>query len=135
MSIPNRSVAIADSSALFRLGVRNMVRQIEGIDVVGEASNATDLTGLVKSFSPDVVVVDFLSDGFDIDAVRAVKTARPETRVLAITAQQSGHTLVNALKAGVDSYIKKDCDLGEVQDAICETANGGTFFCGQILDQ
>ena len=135
MSLPHRTVAIADSSALFRLGVRNMVRQIEGIDVVGEASNATDLTGLVKSFSPDVVVVDFLSDGFDIDAVRAVKTARPETRVLAITAQQSGHTLVNALKAGVDSYIKKDCDLGEVEDAIRETSNGGTFFCGQILDR
>ena len=109
MSLPHRTVAVADSSALFRLGVRNMVRQIEGIDVVGEASNATDLTGLVKSFSPDVVVVDFLSDGFDIDAVRAVKAARPETRVLAITAQQVA-TLVNALKAGVDSYIKKDCD-------------------------
>ena len=135
MSLPHRTLAIADSSALFRLGVRNMVRQIEGIDVVGEASNATDLTGLVKSFSPDVVVVDFLSDGFDIDAVRAVKATRPETRVLAITAQQSGHTLVNALKAGVDSYIKKDCDLGEVEDAIRETSNGGTFFCGQILDR
>ena len=135
MSIQNRTVAIADSSALFRLGVRNMVRQIEGIDVVGEASNGSDLAGLVKSFSPDVVVVDFLSEGFDIDAVRAVKATRPATRILAITAQQSGHTLVNALKAGVDSYIKKDCDLGEVEDAIRETSNGGTFFCGQILDR
>lgn len=135
MSIPNRTVAIADSSALFRLGVRNMVRQIEGIDVVGEASNGSDLTGLVKSFSPDVVVVDFLSEGFDIDVVRLVKASRPATRVLAITAQQSGHTLVNALKAGVDSYIKKDCDLGEVEDAIRETSNGGTFFCGQILER
>jgi len=55
--------------------------------------------------------------------------------VLAITTQQSGHTLVNALRAGVDSYIKKDCDLGEVEDAIRETAKGGTFFCGQILDR
>ena len=129
----SQTLAIADSSALFRLGVRNMSRQIEGIEVVGEASSSADLIGLVESFEPSVVVVDFLSNGFDIDVVRKVKAAKPKTRILAITTQQSGHTLVNALRAGVDSYIKKDCDLGEVQDAICETANGGTFFCGQIF--
>ena len=131
----SHTLAIADSSALFRLGVRNMTRQIDGIDVIGEASSGEDLIGLVQSFKPTVVVVDFLSSGFDIDGVRRIKAKRPRTRVLAITTQQSGHTLVNALRAGVDSYIKKDCDLGEVQDAICETARGGTFFCGQILDK
>ena len=98
-------------------------------------ANGVDLTGLVQSFAPDVVVVDFLSEGFDIDVVRAIKANRPATRILAITTQQSGHTLVNALKAGVDSYIKKDCDLGEVEEAIRETSKGGTFFCGQILDR
>ena len=133
--LPKTNLAIGDSSALFRLGVRNMVRQIEGVEVIGEAANGVDLTGLVQSFTPDVVVVDFLSEGFDIDVVRAIKAHRPSTRILAITTQQSGHTLVNALKAGVDSYIKKDCDLGEVEDAIRETSKGGTFFCGQILDR
>lgn len=133
--LPKTNLAIGDSSALFRLGVRNMVRQIEGVEVIGEAANGVDLTGLVQSFAPDVVVVDFLSEGFDIDVVRAIKAHRPSTRILAITTQQSGHTLVNALKAGVDSYIKKDCDLGEVEDAIRETSKGGTFFCGQILDR
>jgi DNA-binding NarL/FixJ family response regulator len=129
------TLAIADSSALFRLGVRNMVKQVDGIEVIGEASSGDDLVGLVRSFAPDVVVLDFLSEGFDIDVVRRVKVERPTTRVLAITHQQSGHTLVNALRAGVDSYIKKDCDLGEVEDAIRETAQGGTFFCGKILDR
>ena len=137
MSTPLRSttVAIADSSALFRLGVRNMARQVKGIEILGEASNASDLVGMVQSFAPQVVILDFLSDGFDIDAVRKVKVLAPQTRVLAITSEQSGHTIVNALKAGVDSYIKKDCDLGEVEDAIRETAGGGAFFCGQILDR
>ena len=112
-----------------------MVRQIEGIDVVGEASNGNDLAGLVKSFSPDVVVVDFLSEGFDIDAVRAVKVSWPLRGFWPSPHSKVATSLVNALKAGVDSYIKKDCDLGEVEDAIRETSNGGTFFCGQILDR
>ena len=40
--------------------------------------------------------------------------------------------LVNALKAGVDSYIKKDCDLGEVEDAIRETSKAGHFFAAKF---
>ena len=135
MNTPTTTLAIADSSALFRLGVRNMVRQVEHLEVVGEASNGDDLIGLVKSFQPSLVIVDFLADGFDIDVVRQIKSICPSSRVLAITAQQSGHTLVNALRAGVDSYIKKDCDLGEVEDAIRETSQGGTFFCGKILER
>ena len=44
----SQTLAIADSSALFRLGVRNMSRQIEGIEVVGEASCGEDLIGLFR---------------------------------------------------------------------------------------
>ena len=129
------TLALADSSALFRLGVRNMAKGVEHVTVVGEASNGLDLLELAQSFPLDLVVVDFLSEGFDIDVVRRLKLQSPATKVLAITTEQRGHTIVNALKAGVDSYIKKDCDLGEVEEAIRETANGGAFFCGKILDE
>ena len=112
-----------------------MVKQVQGIEVIGEASCGEDLIGLVHSFHPKVLVVDFLSEGFNIDDIRRVKSLSPKLRILAITSEQSGHTLVNALRAGVDSYIKKDCDLGEVEDAIRETSRGGTFFCGKILER
>ena len=55
------TVAIADSSALFRLGVRNMAGHVKGIQIVGEASTSEDLVGLVQSFDPKVVIVDFLA--------------------------------------------------------------------------
>ncbi|MDA0945955.1 MAG: hypothetical protein RLZZ314_624 [Bacteroidota bacterium] len=128
------SVAIADSSALFRLGVRNILRQIEGVDVAGEASQASDVIELVRTFAPNLLVIDFLAVGLGVDVVRQVKVMQPSIRILAITNAQSGHTIVNALRAGVDSYIKKDCDLGEVEDALRQSLQGGTFFCGQILD-
>jgi DNA-binding NarL/FixJ family response regulator len=54
--------------------------------------------------------------------------------MIAITVSQNGHTLVNALRAGITSYIKKDCSMSEVLEAIDVTGQGGTFFCGQILD-
>ena len=68
-----------------------MTRQIDGIDVIGEASSGEDLIGLVQSFKPTVVVVDFLSSGFDIDVVRRIKAKRPRTRVLAINPAEWTH--------------------------------------------
>jgi DNA-binding NarL/FixJ family response regulator len=38
------------------------------------------------------------------------------------------------LRGGVMSYIKKDCDLQEISDAVLETAKGNKFFCGKILE-
>ena len=39
------------------------------------------------------------------------------------------------MKAGVDSYIKKSCDLEEITDAIQQTSRGTSFFCGKILEE
>ena len=129
------AVAIADNSALFRLGVRNMIRQLDHVVVAGEASTAEDAMDVVQTFRPDLLVIDFMSEDMGVDVVRRAKVLHPAVRVLAITSAQSGHTIVNALRAGVDSYIKKDCDLGEVEEALRETLKGGTFFCGKILDE
>jgi DNA-binding NarL/FixJ family response regulator len=41
---------------------------------------------------------------------------------------------VNALRSGVKSYVKKDCDSMEIINSVKETGRGNKFFCGQILE-
>jgi DNA-binding NarL/FixJ family response regulator len=40
---------------------------------------------------------------------------------------------MSALRAGVTSYIKKDCGVDEIIDAVLQTGDGQKFFCGKIL--
>jgi DNA-binding NarL/FixJ family response regulator len=127
-------VIIADSNQLIRFGLSAILRNYEGIAVVGEANNELDLFEMITNFEPDLVMLDFLADGFSVDTVNRAKQLNSKLRLVAITSEQSGHTIVNALKAGVDSYIKKDCDINEIVDSVKETGAGGKFFCGQILD-
>lgn len=127
-------VIIADSNQLIRFGLSAILRNYEGIAVVGEANNELDLFEMITNFQPDLVMLDFLADGFSVDTVNRAKQLNNKLRLVAITSEQSGHTIVNALKAGVDSYIKKDCDINEIVDSVKETGAGGKFFCGQILD-
>lgn len=128
------SIAVADSSPVFRYGMVNIIKQLDGVDLVGEACSSEELLSLVGTFHPDLVIIDFLAEGFSVDAIVALKQTNHAPKIIAVTTSQSGHTIVNALRAGVDSYIKKACSIQEVQDAILDTAEGSTFFCGQILD-
>jgi DNA-binding NarL/FixJ family response regulator len=127
-------VVIADSNLLIRAGLNAILSQYADFELCGEASNDQQLLEVVKSFKPTVVLIDFAAKNFTIDVVPACIKANSRTRFVAITGEQSGITIVNALRAGIVSYIKKDCDMHEIVDSIRETGNGGRFFCGQILN-
>jgi DNA-binding NarL/FixJ family response regulator len=64
-----------------------------------------------------------------------IKRKFPKLFLLGITPLQNGNTLINALRAGIDSYIKKSCDIPEVVDAIESTSKGKSFYCGKILEK
>jgi DNA-binding NarL/FixJ family response regulator len=112
-----------------------MIENHVDLDCVAEFDNSEDLLAGLLVGSADVLSIDFLAKDFSIDTVVAAKQICPTLKIVAITPDQSGHTIVNALRAGVDSYVKKDCSIEEVVEALEETAQGSAFFCGQILDR
>lgn len=127
-------VVIADGNNLMRIGLRTILSSISDLEVVGESKSNEELLDFLKSFPVDVVLIDYTSDNFDITVVSKITTKFPELKILAITPDQTAQTLVNALRSGVQSYVKKDCDVGEILDAVRETYEGNKFFCGQILE-
>ncbi len=127
-------IVLADSNELVRLGIRSALKNDLEIELVGEATSSKDLIDLVQSFETDVVVVDYTADGFSIDVVVQLRGLRKGVNILAITPEQSAQTVVDALRSGVMSYVKKDCSIAEIVDAVQETGKGNKFFCGQILE-
>ena len=128
-----KSIIIADSSTIGRIGLKAIIDTMDGYDVVGEAENSEEVFVLIEKNAPHIVIIDFLSDGFDIETVVEIRRSYPKVMLLAITPLQSGATLTSALRAGIDSYIKKSCDIPEVIDAIEKTSEGTSFYCGKIL--
>ncbi len=127
-------ILLADSNQLIRIGLKTIFAEQGGFTVVGEAISSTDLIKKLKSIKPEVVVIDYTSPAFSIDVIPQALNAAPGTKFVAITPEQSGVTLVNAIRSGITSYIKKDCDMDEIIDSVKETAAGGKFFCGKILE-
>lgn len=127
-------LVIADSSDLVRLGIRSLLKTELGVEIVGEAQSNEQLLDILGSFDVDVVLIDFTSAEFDIDVLPKIHKSFPKVNLLAVTPEQNAQTLVDALRAGITSYVKKDCSFPEILEAVKETAIGNKFFCGQILE-
>ncbi len=127
-------VILADSNDLVRAGLRAILSSVKKLEIVSEARNNQQLKDQIKNFGTDVVVLDYTSENFDIDVVHTILATNNTVKFLAITPLQSAQTLVDALRSGVMSYVKKDCDVQEIVDAVVETSKGNKFFCGKILE-
>ncbi|TXC76960.1 response regulator transcription factor [Luteibaculum oceani] len=127
-------ILLADSNQLIRIGLRNVFSDTEKYSVVDEAVDGDDLVAKAASTAAEVVLIDYTSPGFTIDAIPQSREINNKLQFVAITYDQSGFTITNAIKSGVTSYIKKDCDIEEIRDAVKETAAGSKFFCGKILE-
>ena len=121
-------ILIADSHELVSCGLHAALRS-HGLDnIVGHARDEQEMMELVSEFNPDVVILDFLAEGFSVESILKLKSSNTPG-ILALTEGQSGSILVTALRAGVDGYVKKDCDLLEIVDAVKEVASGILTCC------
>lgn len=125
---------LADSNELIRVGLKSTLSGLAEVHSIIEISNGKQLIDVAQQGGMAVVLIDYTAEGFDIDDVIASLRLNPSLKFIGLTYLQSPQTLVDALRGGVMSYIKKDCDLQEISDAVIETAKGNKFFCGKILE-
>ncbi|PHR44752.1 MAG: hypothetical protein COA32_14135 [Fluviicola sp.] len=125
---------IADSNDIVRVGLRTILSSDKFTQIIGEATNNDDLVEQIKNFETDIVLIDYTSAGFTIDVIPKVLNSNKNVKFIAITPEQSANVVVDALRSGVMSYIKKDCDIPEILSSVKETGSGNKFFCGQILE-
>lgn len=125
---------LADSNQLIRVGLKSTLSGLAEVHSIIEISNGKQLIDFAQQGGMAVVLIDYTAEGFDINDVIASLRLNPSLKFIGLTYLQSPQTLVDALRGGVMSYIKKDCDLQEISDAVIETAKGNKFFCGKILE-
>jgi DNA-binding NarL/FixJ family response regulator len=126
-------VAIADSNQLMLIGLKQVLSGETDFEIIGEARNITSLQSVLANNESDILLMDFTSKDFSLELIPEIIRDYPDLQVVAITPDQNSETIVNALKAGVASYVKKDCSLDEIISSVRDTAKGDRFFCSQIL--
>ena len=131
-------ILLVDDHEVVRLGVRALINDEPGMDVVGEAGTVREAVRLAVDLRPDVVVLDMrLPDGHGVDACRQIKAELPETRIIVLTSFPDEEVILDAIACGADGYVLKQIGSGELLDALQRVGRGesllGPAVTGRIL--
>ncbi|MEM8924369.1 MAG: response regulator transcription factor [Actinomycetota bacterium] len=117
---------LADDHRMLREGLRRSLEEMD-FTVVAEARNGAEALDLVHSAQPNVVLMDVTMPGLDgVEATRQIKADHPEVRIVVLTMHADQDTLTEAIRAGANGYLVKDCSTDEIAMAIDAVAMGET---------
>jgi DNA-binding NarL/FixJ family response regulator len=120
-------VVIADDQTLVREGLTLMLGLIDGLEVVGVASDGEQAVSLVLSTSPEVALLDLRMPRLDgIEATRQIRAQAPGVEVVVLTTYADDESVIAALRAGARGYLTKDASSEEIERAIRDAVCGRT---------
>jgi DNA-binding NarL/FixJ family response regulator len=126
-------VILVDDHDLFRTGLRNLLEEEGGLQVLGEAANGAEAVRLVRELAPDVVVMDLNMPAMSgVEATRHITALSPLTRVIVLTISEEDADVMDAIVAGACGYLLKDASIGDVVTGIRSAAVGSSLISPAI---
>jgi DNA-binding NarL/FixJ family response regulator len=112
-------VLIADDDPVMRMLLTAVVNNDPELELVAAAEDATEAIAFAAEHAPDVVLLDIeMPGGGGPHAAREIKQRAPETRVLALSAHDTGAARDEMQAAGADGYVIKGTAPAEVAKAL-----------------
>jgi DNA-binding NarL/FixJ family response regulator len=122
-------VLLVDDQELVRAGLRGVLREQFGFEIVGECADGTEVLAAVAGCEPDIVLMDVrmpLLDG--VAATRRLRAERPSVPVLALTTFDDDQALAGMLRAGAAGFVLKEIPAEELHRAVRIVAGGGAWL-------
>jgi len=123
-------IVLADDHPVVRVGVRNMLQESGGFEVIGEAADGDEAITLTLELEPDILLLDLLMPRLPgLEAMRAIMNGTPTVKILLLTATITTQQIIEALQIGARGIVLKDALAGHLQTAI-RAVSGGDYWIG-----
>ena len=131
----NYTILLADDHVLIRHGIKNIIKQNDKLEVVGEVSNGEELIDFLKEQVPDLLILDISMPKISgIEAVAMVKKHYPQVKVLMVTMHKNKQYFYHSMSSGADGYLMKDDSDQELLHAISKIQDGKTYISPILSD-
>jgi len=129
---PSR-ILLADDHEVVRAGLRALLEEQSGWEVVAEAVDGRDAVEKASKLRPDAVVIDIAMPSLNgLEAVRQIVKAVPNAKVLVLTMYDSDPLIQQVLQAGARGYLLKSDAGRDLVSAIEALRRNKTFFTPKV---
>ncbi|WIO73079.1 response regulator [Porticoccaceae bacterium LTM1] len=129
-------IVLIDDHDLVRAGIRRLLGDVCGTNVVAEGASGEEAIELVREHQPDVVFMDIRMPGMGgLEATSRILTMRPETIVIGLSAFNDDLYPSKLLRVGAKGYITKSADAEEVKTALKMVLSGQRYVSPDIAQQ
>jgi DNA-binding NarL/FixJ family response regulator len=120
---------LAEDHTIVRQGLRSILEQQAGIEVIAEAENGREAVRIAEQMKPDVVLMDFSMPGLNgLEATRQLKQRIPDVKILILTRHTNQEYIESILRAGASGYLIKKSAADRLIIAIQSVARGDSFL-------
>ncbi len=125
------TVLIVDDHPVVRSGLKTFLDTVDGIVVVGEASDGAEAIAKARDLQPDIVLMDLAMP--NMDGIEATK--RIDAKVIALTSFATDDKIFPAIRAGAVGYLLKESGPDDLADAIKKVHAGESILSPQVQER
>ncbi len=125
---------IVDDHKIFRNGLKLLLKEIPGVEIIGEASNGKEFIEKIKNNIPSIVFMDIkmpLMNG--IEATKKALNIYPSINIIALSMFNDYEYLEEILDAGAVGYMLKNIGKADLENAINNIKEGRGYFCDNMI--
>ncbi|MDT8404019.1 UvrY/SirA/GacA family response regulator transcription factor [Sulfuriflexus sp.] len=129
-------VLLVDDHELVRTGIRRLLEDFDGIEIMAEAENGEEAVSLVRKDKPDVILMDVNMPGIGgLEATRKLLQIHDDMKIIVVTIHVEEPFPSRLLKAGASGYLTKGCAINEIVEAIRTVHKGKRFIGSDVAQQ
>ena len=129
-------VIIADDHAVVRQGIRHVLEDVPGLEVIAEAGDGEEVLSLLDEHTPDLLVLDISMPGkTGLEVAKELRAEGSEVGILILSMHDNPEYVLEAVRVGADGYILKDVGPAELREAIEAVHAGKEYFTGRVTHQ
>ena len=122
-------ILVADDHPMLREGLVAVLSTQPDFDVIGEASDGSEVVWLAERLHPDVILLDLEMPNEDgVAALERLRDADARARTVVFTAYDTDERILGALRAGARGYLLKGASRKEIFDAVRTVHSGGSLL-------
>nr|WP_314482964.1 response regulator transcription factor [uncultured Pseudomonas sp.] len=124
---------LVDDHSLIRAGVRALVGDIPGYEVIGEADDGGQLLDQARTLMPDIILLDLsMRSTCGLDALTQLNASGSACKVLILSMHTDPDLIMRALEGGAHGYLLKDTSATELEQALSAVRNGERYLSPAI---